>query len=61
MICKSNEQIINNLLRLKTKEDLAVACINKIASVSNEPTQSTNTKKIGEIAELQQLLKAYIH
>jgi hypothetical protein len=52
MICKQTQNTIDTLLRLKTREDLAVECINKIASVqsTNEPTKS---KKIGEIAELQ--------
>jgi predicted solute-binding protein len=55
MICKSNQNMIDMLLRLKTKEDLAVDAINKIASVNVESTKKT--KKIGEIAELQRLLK----
>jgi hypothetical protein len=58
MICKETQNTIDTLLRLKTNEDLAVDTINKIASAVT--TQSTNNKT-GEIAELQNLLKFYIH
>jgi hypothetical protein len=62
MICKQTQEIIDNLLRLKTREDLAIDCINRIASDSNNKIASVqSTKKIGEIQELQMLLKAYIH
>ncbi len=90
MICKDNQELIDNLLRLKvdgdndgdnnkiasimskshndrTKEEKETLCVhvlnqlldkdknkNKVASV-----QSTN--KMGELAEFQGLLKAYIH
>jgi hypothetical protein len=63
MICKLTQNTIDTLLRLKTKEDLAVDVINKIASAitSQQSTTTNNKNKIGEVAELQQLLKAYIH
>ena len=60
MICKDNQRLIDNLLRLKQKDEICTNVIsklmdqqstNKIASV-----QSTN-KKIGEVAELQSYLK----
>jgi hypothetical protein len=57
MICKLTQGIIDTLLRLKTKEDLAVDAINKIASLTTQPI--TTNKKVGEVAELQSLLNAY--
>jgi hypothetical protein len=61
MICKQTQGIIDTLLRLKTKEDLAVDAINKIAAVTNVEAPTKTNKKMGEIAELQSLLKTYIH
>jgi len=62
MICKQTQNTIDTLLRSKTNEDLAVETINKIASaVTTQSTNDYNKNKIGEIAELQELLKAYIH
>jgi hypothetical protein len=51
MLCKTNQGLIDTLLSLKSKEDIVVETINKIAS-----TAATN-KKIGEVAELQSYLK----
>jgi hypothetical protein len=63
MICKDNQNMIDALLRLKSREDLAVDCINKIASEQNKiaSVQSTKTKKKGELADFLGLLKGHIH
>lgn len=63
MICRQTQNMIDFLLSLKTREDIAVDTINKIASTYEESTSTNNkiastnkTKKIGELVEFQSLL-----
>jgi hypothetical protein len=62
MICQDNQRMIDAIMRLKTNEDLAVQCINKVASTSTveEPTKPTKNKK-GELSEFFKLLKEFTH
>jgi hypothetical protein len=64
MICKQTQNTIDALLRLKEKDEI---CANVISNLMNaDKTQNkiasvTTQSRVGEVAELVSLLKAYIH
>jgi hypothetical protein len=63
MICKSQENNINALLRLKSREDLAVQCIQRIASEQNNQNKIASVQyDTGEVtlAEFVKLLRSVI-
>ena len=67
MICKDNQQMINALLRLNDNETLCVRAINQIMDqqgnnkIASVQETTATTKKVGELAEFQALLKNYIY
>ncbi len=58
MICKDNQRLIDNLLRLKQKDVICADIITKLMDQqsTNKIASVQSTKKIGEVAELQSLL-----